>query len=217
MKKWMVSVLVVALSIGMFAYQVRLMSGEEFVSIRARNEDYWWTVSEEEQVPRKNADQLLVADGVVYLYYEELGYVNAYLDDGTFLRGYQVACGQNGRGGIGYADGILYIKGQCSGIYLFQNAELVGFEEQSTKNPDYFACKDVVSTCCPTADGGYIYYYNAEAAQISRAIPGQALETVVRLPQKDSNVDFLTFANLVLWTAFVCGMRLSDNLKKNWI
>ena len=202
MKKWMVSVLVVVLSIGMFGCQAWLMSREGFASIGSAEVDYWWLIYEEERVPRDEADQLIAADGVLYLYYEQYGYVNAYSTDGTFLRGYQVADRDNGRGGIGYADGVLYIAGRVSGIYQFRGGEMVGFEEQNIHNPEYFAFDDIVSTSCPTTDGGYTYYYNAASGQITRAMPGQALETVVQLPVKDDNVDTLACANLALWAVF---------------
>lgn len=202
MKKWMVSVLVVALSVGMFACQLWLMSREGFASVRTLDADYWWIVTDEEQVPRDEADQLIAADGVLYLYYEQYGYVNAYRTDGTFLRGYQVASKGNGRGGIGYADGVLYINGRVSGIYAFEGEELLEFEEQSIHNPDYDGYEEIVKTSRPVTDGGYTYYYNAESGQITRAKPGQPLETVVRLPVKDGNVEVLIFANLALWALF---------------
>lgn len=214
MKKWIFWVLVLVLSVGMLGCQARLMSREGFASIRAKNEDFWWAVSEEERVPRRDADQLLAADGVVYLYYEEYGYVNAYRDDGTFLRGYQVASGQNGIGGIGYADGILYINGRVSGVYAFEGENLLQFEEQSIHNPEHDVYMDIVRNFKPVTDGGYTYYYNAEAGQINRAMPGQALETVVQLPVKDFMVDALLFANLALWAAGVFGMRMTDNVKE---
>ena len=210
MKKWMVTVIVVALSIGMFACQGWLMSKEGFDPVRSANGDYWWCVFEEERVPRREADELIAADGVLYLHYEQYGYVNAYRTDGTFLQGYQVATGRNGVGGIGYADGVLYIDGRCSGIYLFREGELVDFEEQSTKNPNYRAIENLMATSKPVRDGGYTYYYNAAAGQITRSRPGQALETVVQLPVKDSNVETLIFANLALWVLFPCWLRIED-------
>ena len=216
MKKWMVSVIVVALAIGIFGCQAWLMSREGFASIRSVNLDYWWLIYEEERVPRDEADQLIAADGVLYLYYEQYGYVNAYRTDGTFLRGYQVASKDNDRGGIGYADGVLYINGRVSGIYQFRDGELVGFEEQSIHNPDYFACNDIVQTCKPVTDGGYTYYYNAKAGQITRAKPGQALETVVQLPVKDSNVEALIFANLALWVVFA-SWYMNDGALPDWL
>lgn len=210
MKKWMVTVLVAALSAGMFCFQGWLMSKEGFDTVRPVDEDYAWCVFDQEHVPRREADGLVAADGVVYLHYEKYGYVNAYRTDGTFLRGYQVAAGRNGVGGIGYADGILYIDGQCSGIYLFREGELVGFEEQSTKNPFYKEAEARMASSRPVTDGGYTYYYDAAAGQIGRFKPGQALETVVQLPVKDPNVETLIYANLVLWILFICWLRAEN-------
>lgn len=216
MKKWMVSVIVVALSIGIFGCQAWLMSREGFDTVRAMKEDGGWLLFHTERIPRKEADDLIAADGVLYLHYEDLGYVNAYRTDGTFLRGYQVAIGEKGRGGIGYSNSILYIKGRVSGIYQFRDGELIGFEEQSIHNPDYFACNDIVQTCKPVTDGGYTYYYNAKAGQINRAKPGQALETVVQLPVKDSNVEALIFANLALWVVFA-SWYMNDGALPDWL
>ena len=214
MKKWMVSILVVALSIGMFICQGWLMSREGFTSIRTLDADYWWIVTDEEQVPRDEADQLIAADGMIFLHYEYYGYVNAYRSDGTFVRGYQVATGK-GRGEIAYADGILYIDGQSSGIYQFRGEEMVGFEEQSRKNPDYRMLENRMSESQPVVDNGYTYYYNAEAGQITRAMPGQPLETVVRLPVKDGNVDALAFANIALWAMFALWFK-DDGKLPGW-
>ena len=216
MKKWMVSVIVVALSIGIFGCQAWLMSREGFDTVRAMKEDSGWLLFHTERIPRKEADDLIAADGVLYLHYEDLGYVNAYRTDGTFLRGYQVATGEKGRGGIGYADGILYVKGITTGIYLFRGEELVRFEDHSRNNPNWDSVNRIMDTSKPITDGGYTYYYNAKAGQINRAKPGQALETVVQLPVKDSNVEALIFANLALWVVFA-SWYMNDGALPDWL
>lgn len=202
MKKWVATALVAALSLGMFVCQAWLMSREGFASVRAVDEDYWWFVYDEEKVPRCEADQMIAADGMLFLHYERYGYVNVYSTDGTFLRGYQVASGRNGRGGIGYADGILYIDGRCSGIYLFRGEELLRFEEQSIHNPSYREIELYMDAACPMTDGGYDYYYHSVSGQINRAKPGQELETVLQLPVENPNVETLAYANLILWACF---------------
>lgn len=210
MKRWLAWTLVLTILIGMFVFREWIISREGFDPIRAMDQDYGWLIFHRERVPRMEADQLIAADGMLFLHYEKYGYVNVYSADGTFLRGYQVACGGNGRGGIGYADGILYINGQCSGIYLFRGEELVGFEEQNRNNPAHRQTEILMASACPTSDGGYDYYYNSVSGQISRAKPGQALETVVQLPVKDSVAEYLAMGMLMLMTAFVVWLRIED-------
>ena len=202
--------MVLVLAIGMFILQAWLKSREGFDTVMAMDQDYGWIIYHRERVPRMEADQLIAADGMLFLYYEEYGYVNAYSTDGSFLRGYQVACGSKGVGGIGYADGILYIDGQCSGIYLFRGEELVRFEEQSTQNPNYRQTEILMDASQPRSYDGYDYYYNSVSGQITRARPGQALETVVQLPVKEPAVDMLVLAAGLLLILFPAWLRVED-------
>ena len=100
MKKWLAWTLVLTLLIGMFVFREWIISREGFDPIRAMDQDYGWLIFHRERVPRMEADQLIAADGMLFLHYEKYGYVNVYSADGTFLRGYQVACGGNGKGGM---------------------------------------------------------------------------------------------------------------------
>ena len=84
---------------------------------------------------------------------------------------------------------------------------------QFTAIPSCFSSQISARFICvpnPVTDRGYTYYYNAEAGQIARAMPGQALEVVVQLPVKNPDVDFLIFANLFLWFGFASWFRYAD-------
>lgn len=208
MKKWIAGLVAAVVSIGLFVWQDALMSREGFTSITAMKEDGWWCIYERERVPRKDATELIAADGMLYLFYEDVGYVNVYSDEGVFQWGCQVEAISNGVGGIGYRDGILFIDGK-SGIYALRGRELV-MKEVRASQEGYAQLRRIVREPSPVTDRGYTYYYNAEAGQITRAMPGQALEVVVQLPVKNPNVDFLIFANLFLWFGFASWFRYAD-------
>ena len=207
MSRWKIGIAVAILSVLMFIAQGLLMSQEGFTTVRATKQDGWWQIHEEERVPRKAADAMIVADGEIFLFYEDLGLVNAYSTGGAFLRGYQIETISNGVAGIGYHDGVLYIDGR-SGIYGFRGEELV-VSEVCHGDDAYQKISGIVREPDPVDDGGYTYYYNAEAGRINRNQPGEALETVVQLPVRDSNVEFLIYANLALWMGFGlwCGIK----------
>ena len=213
MKKWMVSILVVALSIGMFVCQGWLMSREGFETVRSTKEEGFWNVVTTERVPRQDADELLAADGKLFLFYESLGYVNVYDTDGAFLYAYQVETIGNGVGGIGYQNGVFYVDGK-SGIYGFSEKKLI-FQSDRRKDAEYQRVWNIINQPNPVDVDGYTYYYNAEAGQITRAMPGQPLETVVRLPVKDGNVDALAFANIALWAMFALWFK-DDGKLPGW-
>lgn len=214
MSKWKVGIAVAILSVLIFIAQGMLMSKEGFTTVRATKEDGWWAVCEDERVPRDEADAMIVADGQIFLYYEEEGLVNVYATDGNFLRGYQIETIHNGVGGIGYQSGILYIDGK-SGIYGFRGKELV-CSEILHKDTGYQRFMEIIREPDAVTDDGYTYYYNAKVGQINRNKPGEALETVVQLPVKDSNVEFLIYANILLWFGFCTWCRIVDGEIPAW-
>lgn len=214
MSRWKIGIAVAILSLAMFIVQGMLMTKEGFSDVRATKADGWWWVCEEERVPRDEADAMIAADGQLFLYYEDQALVNAYSTDGIFLRGYQIETISNGIGGIGYRDGVLYIDGK-SGIYGFRGEELV-VSEVIYKDDAFQEINRIVDAPDPVTDGGYTYYYNAKAGRIDRNKPGEVLETVVQLPVKDSNVEFLVYANLLLWFGFAVWWRIADSVAPAW-
>lgn len=214
MSRWKIGIVVAILSLAMFMVQDMLMSKEGFSDVRATKADGWWWVCREERVPRDEADAMIVADGQIFLYYEKTALVNAYSTDGSFLQGYQIETIGNGRGGIGYRDGVLYINGK-SGVYGFRGEELV-VSEVMYRDEAFEQIDRILDAPDPVTDGGYTYYYNAKAGQVTRNRPGEALETVVELPVKDPMVDNLIYANLALWFGFVTMYRIQDGKVFDW-
>lgn len=214
MSKWKIGIAVAILSVLMFITQGMLMSKEGFATVRATKQDGWWMIWTDERVPRDEADAMIVADGQIFLFYEDVGLVNAYSTEGKFLRGYQIETVGNGVGGIGYHDGVLYINGK-SGVYGFRGGELV-VSEVMYRDEAFEEIKRILDAPDPVKDGGYTYYYNAAAGEINRSKPGEALETVVRLPVKDSNVDVLIYANLALLFGFATMYRGDDGKVSAW-
>lgn len=214
MSRWKIGVATAILSVLMFIAQGMLMSEEGFTTVHATKQDGWWQIFEEERVPREVASAMIVADGQIFLFYENVGLVNAYSTGGEFLRGYQIETISNGRGGIGYRDGVLYIDGK-SGFYGFRGEELV-IDEVRYRDDGAQELKGIVDAPDPVTDGGYTYYYNAVAGEINRNKPGEALETVVRLPVKNPDVDILIYANLALLFGFVTMYRIRDGKVSAW-
>lgn len=215
MSRWKIGIAVAILSVLMFIAQGMLMSKEGFTTVRATKQDGWWMIWADERVPRDEANGMIVADGQIFLYYEDAGLVNAYSTEGTFLRGYQIETISNGRGGIGYSDSVLYIDGK-SGFYGFRGDELV-IAEVRYRDDGSQELKGIVDAPDPVTDGGYTYYYNAKVGQINRNKPGEALETVVQLPVKNPMVDYLIYANLALWFGFTTMYRTKDGAVSAWL
>ena len=217
MKKWKVFLIVAALSASMFVCQAWLMSKEGFDSFhKIQTEDPFWIVLEKARIPREDADELLAADGMLFLFYEDHGVVNVYSTEGEFLRCYQVGMSQKGVGEIAYANGNLYVRSVGNDIYQFRGTELVHLDEPGKENPDWSTANRIVLKAKPKTDGGYTYAYDAVAGQITRAKPGQAPETVVQLPVKDPKVDTLIYANMVLWAFFAYWFKTGGELH-GWV
>ncbi|MBE6950882.1 MAG: PQQ-like beta-propeller repeat protein [Ruminococcaceae bacterium] len=170
-----------------------LMEEDGFSSVAKPGRGLVYQIFAEEKIPREKADELLAADGSVYLYYEDFGLVNVYTTEGAYQWSYQVAPGKNGVGGIGYADGIFYLRSRSNGVFAFKGTELASAD---VPNED-----EIVDEPNPVTDSGYTYYYNAEANQINRAKPGEALETVVQLPQMNPVVLPLFAVIGAVWVA----------------
>lgn len=170
-----------------------LMEGDGFSAVAKPGKGLVYQIFAEERIPRENADELLAADGLLYLYYEDFGLVNVYSTEGDYQWSYQVAPVRNGVGGIGYADGVFYLRSRSNGVFGFKGTGLA-----SGDIPDEDAIVDEPN---PVTDGGYTYHYNAEANQINRAKPGEALETVVQLPQMNPIVMPLFAVIGAVWVA----------------
>lgn len=173
-------------------------SGEVFDRVPVLDGDLEYAVHMEELVPREEATALLVADGMIFLYYEDSGLVNAYTTEGEFQYGVQIADGNNGRGSIGYSGGRLYVKARVKGIFVFEGTELVQVEVLSQNPEEYGRLERIADAEDPVSDGTYTYYYIGETNQITRSGSGNPVETVVQLPRKDPNVELLALAVLIL-------------------
>lgn len=188
---------------------IYFLEAEEFDFVRALEDEDSYLIHREELIPREEVTSFIAADGKLMLHYADTELVNVYSSAGKFLFGIQISDGSNGSTGIAYRDGLLYIKGRLSGIYVFAQDKLVQFEEQGIRNAQYDVLDDLFpSETCHT-DEGYTYFYVAEGNKIIRTDVNETVDFLV-LPQKNPNINVILCAIVVL----ISGIGFFDEKKK---
>lgn len=189
---------------------IYFFEAEEFDIVRALEDEDSYLIHREELIPREEVTSFIAADGKLMLHYADTELVNVYSSSGAFLYGMQITDGNNGSTGIAYRDGLLYIKGRTSGIYVFSQDQLVQFENQSIYNEGYDPLDELFpSETCHT-DEGCTYYYVAEENKILRTDVSETVDFLV-FPQKNPYIIPIFYVMIVILT----GIAFFDERKNN--
>ena len=186
------------LLIAIFAVMVWQLSSEKFDTVRPIEKGGNYELRKEEMIPRENVGIMISADGKLYLYYLENELVNVYDRSGEYLYGFQFPDFQNGRSDLHYENGLLYVDDRGSGIYVFQDSELIRFEERHYQNEGHDELEEMFTGEYPHRDGEDTYVYVEENNRILRNRNGES-ETVIQFPQKSPHYNAL----LLLFAAWV--------------
>ncbi len=179
------------------------LTSEEFDTVRPIHKDGTYVLHQEEMIPREDAGILIAADEKLYLYYLENELINVYSSAGEFLYGFQFPDFQNGRSDLHYQDGLLYVDDRGSGIYVFQNTELIRFEDRHYQNQGHDELEEVFTGEYGHTDGEYTYVYVAATNRILKNGCGESI-VLIQFPQKSPHYNGL----LLLFGSFVllgCG------------
>lgn len=178
---------------------VWLMGSEEFDRVRPIEGRGNYLLHPQEQIPREAPDLLIAEDGALYLFYIDTELINVYTAAGEYRYGLQFPDGQNGRSDMTVKDGLLYVDARVSGIYVFEDTELLRFEAQSIHNESYGELEAVFTGEEDHADGGCTYSYVEETNRIIRSGPdGSAV--VIQFPQrKFDGVSFVVLAAVMVF------------------
>lgn len=185
-------ILYVIVFVAIVVWGIWLYKSEAFDQVRPVEE---YVFHSTERIPRAAPDILIAEDGKLFLFYIDAELVNVYTDSGDYLYGFQFPDGQNGRSDMCYKNGLLYVDARCSGIYVFQDTQLLRFEEQHNLNAGYEELTKEFTGEEDHTDGEYLYSYVEESNRIQR-LSGEGLETVLQFPER--RYDPASFGALLL-------------------
>lgn len=175
-----------------------LYASEEFDRIPSLEGDGNYLFHADPLVPRESPDLLIAEDGKLFLFYIDTELVNVYTVSGDYLYGIQFPDGQNGRSNMFYKDGLLYVDARGSGIYVFQDTQLLRFELQHIDNDGHDELEEVFSDEEDHIDGEYTYFYTEDTNKITRQHSAGS-ETVLHFPEKKIDVsNFLLLICLMI-------------------
>lgn len=179
-----------------------LLETEEFDTVRSLKGDGDYLLHTEELIPRASPDILIAEDGKLFLFYIESELVNVYAVSGEFLYGIQFPDGNKGNSDMFYKDDCLYVDARLSGIYIFQDTQLIRFEEQHYKNEGHDELEEVFTGEENHTDGEYTYFYVESDNKIMRR--GSAgIENVIQFPERKIDAQLflvlLTMMTLAGW------------------
>lgn len=192
-----------------------LVESEEFDRIAPLEGDGEYLIHETPLIPRESPGLMIAEDGRLFLFYIESELVNVYDTSGHYLYGLQFPDTDNDISDMCYRDGLLYVDARLSGIYVFQDTQLLRFELQHYQNKGHDELEAVFPEEEDHQDGEYVYSYLESANQILRS-RGEETEIVVQFPQrKYSPIAFayvgivMLIAGNVLWGNIPQGFRKS--------
>ena len=188
----------ILLIIGIVLTGVFLYKYEEFSQVRPHEGKGEYLLHTTPQIPRESPEMLIAEDGKLILYYIDSELVNVYTVSGDYLYGIQFPDAQNGKTDMHYEEGLLYVDARLSGIYVFQDTQLLRFEEQSIYNDRHDELEKVFTGEEDHEDGGYTYVYVNDSNRVLRSNEDGA-ETVLQFPQRKYDPgSFLVLTLLVL-------------------
>ncbi len=201
---WKILYAIVFLCIVVFF--IYLSESEEFDRVHSFEGDGEYIIHPDPLIPRDSPDMLIAEDGKIFLFYIDEELINVYTTSGSYLYGFQFPDGRNGRSDMHYENGLLYVNARGSGIYVFQDAELLRFEEQNIHNPEHSKIEKVFAGDDDAIDTGYIYVYVEDANKIIRS-NAEKSETVLQFPERKYDpisflllVSFMLLLGDLIWT-----------------
>lgn len=176
---------------------------EGFDSLESLKDGEYYRLILEEKNPRAELTSFLVTDTVLILYYDAEALVNVYTLNGKFLYGIQVELIRNGTGNFAYHNGMLYIMSRGNRMYIFQDKELIKSFLHSESPAEFAVLETLVKQSKNHSIEDTTYYYIAASNQITKITPKSTMETVISLPQVNSNIKSVTFFLLIMIVVFM--------------
>ena len=181
--------------VGIIVLWICLHQSESFDQVRPMESDEEYVLHHDVLIPRDFPDVLIAEDQKLYLFYSEAELLNVYDASGEYLYGFQFPDGQNGINDVCCKNGLLYVKARGSGIYVFQNIQLMRFEEQHYLNSGYDELESVFTGEIDHQDGEYTYEYENETNRLIRSDQSGS-ETVLQFPVR--KYDPISFVMILL-------------------
>lgn len=185
---------------------IHLYQSETFDQVRPIEGDGEYVLHHAALIPRDSPDILIAEDDKLYLFYTNTELLNVYTTSGDYLYGFQFPDGQNGKSGVHCKNGFLYVNARGSGIYVFQDTQLLRFEEQHYLNSGYDELESMFTGEDDHQDGEYIYEYVKDTNTILRSNQDGA-EVVLQFPARkyDPSSFALLLLLLILLGRFIWG------------
>ena len=184
---------------------VNLASAEGFSHISPLKTEEAYRMVTNELIPREEISLFLVTEERIFLYFDYTGIINVYSHDGIFLYGLQINSLKNGIGDIAFKDGILYIKARGNMLYIFDGTVLLdNFRRQD--NPQMYSEVEVLMGGEPCHQMNNITYVSS-GNKILKKAEQHVVETVISLPQKNTNIRDLAIFTMLLIAALMHYIR----------
>lgn len=185
------------------AYLAYMIANEEFDSLDLLDNDEYYRVLAEENVPRSDLTSFQVTESTLILYYDAAGLVNVYTLEGEFLYGIQIQTIRNGSGNFVFQDHTLYILSRGNRMYAFREHNLID-SYLYTEAPEEFRQIEswMMQNKCHSMEDT-TYYYLSESNQIAKTVPFGIMETVISLPKRNSNIHDVVMILLILIASFI--------------
>lgn len=184
-----------------------LISAEGFSRVEPFHQPGKFIVHHTEYVPRNRIRSVIAQDQNIYIYYDDVGLVNVYAADGTFLYGLQVSTINNGRGSMAFGDGILYVESKGHTLYVFREESLLesitySYTETEEKTPEalrYRELERVFEKEQSAATNGKTYFLSQfRTAVYEKDLSTGACSVVSFLPQRNVIAEAIPVI-LVVW------------------
>ena len=177
-----------------------------FVRIDKLNTRGDYKVIQEEQIPYESVSTFFVAEGYLFLFYDNSGLVNVYSTDGVFQYGIQVFTSTSGRGKITFSNGSLFIHSRLHIIYEFVGTNCVNCIDWTNKitRTEFARAEKVFETVNSTVWDCYQYTMAPNRSGISRQKENGPSELIIEFPQINSGayviaLIFIGFFFVLIW------------------
>lgn len=168
-----------------------LIETEVFSKIDPLNSSEIYRINSQERIPRGKIPLLLVTEKHIILFYDYEGIINVYGHTGSYMYGFQVESLKKGTGDIAFHNEQLYIRACGNKMYIFEDKRLVSCF-RSTDDYDAYKEAEAYMAGDPCRNIGATSFYIVNN-QIMKSIEGGPFQTVIILPQENTDISFLAF------------------------